>query len=41
MGRLEVACENCGKNVILREDCVRRPVFCTLGCMNIFNKKKR
>lgn len=29
----EVKCGNCGKEILVIESCVRKEMFCTLGCM--------
>lgn len=34
----EVKCVNCGKDIYVLEDHVRAKMFCTIGCMDTFNK---
>ncbi len=35
---VEKQCENCGKGIYVLKEYVRKDMFCTLGCMNQYNK---
>lgn len=35
---VEKHCENCGKNIYIFEEYVRKDMFCTLGCMDQYQK---
>lgn len=34
---VEVKCENCGKEIYVRESSVREEMFCTLACLSSYN----
>lgn len=36
MELIEIKCRNCHKGIYIENDHVREKMFCTLGCMNIF-----
>ena len=33
----EVKCGNCGKDIYVLENGIRKKMFCTLGCMNTYS----
>jgi hypothetical protein len=35
---VEVECNNCGKKIYVREEFVREHMFCTIWCMDIFER---
>ena len=37
MEMLEINCANYGKIIIIGEDYVREQMFCTLGCMSLYD----
>ncbi len=41
MDMLEISCTNCGKQIIMGDEYVRKQIFCTLGCMSRFEEKKK
>lgn len=36
---IEIKCHNCGKTMCITEEFVRDKMFCTLGCLDEYNKK--
>ncbi len=36
MELIEVKCRNCHKEIYIQHDHVREKMFCTLGCMSIY-----
>ena len=36
---VEVKCSNCDKDIYIVKDYVREKMFCTIGCMNMTDKK--
>ena len=36
---VEIKCSNCDKDIYVQKDYVREKIFCTIGCMQIFDKK--
>lgn len=36
---VEVKCKNCEKTMYILDECVRKDMFCTLGCMGDFEKE--
>ena len=41
MELLELKCDNCGREIYVREDHIREKMFCTLGCMDLYIKTPR
>lgn len=37
---IEKECHNCGKKIYAQEKFVRKQMFCTLFCLNIFDNRK-
>lgn len=38
MGLVEIRCENCRKPVYINKRYVRKKMFCTLRCMDMYNR---
>ncbi len=41
MNVIGTECKNCGKKIYVEEGHVRDEMFCTLGCMEAFNRLSR
>ena len=33
MELVEIKCGNCGREIYVRQGCIREKMFCTLGCL--------
>lgn len=40
MELIEVTCANCHNTLLIQENHVRKPIFCTLGCMSSFKEDR-
>ncbi len=36
---VEIKCKNCGKRVYVSDEFIRGEMFCTIGCMNVLDKR--
>lgn len=35
---IEIKCETCGKNIFIIKEFMRDKMFCTLGCLDMYQK---
>jgi hypothetical protein len=40
MEMAELECYNCGKKIYVQEKFIREQMFCTLGCMESFDRNR-
>lgn len=33
---VEVKCEKCNKEIFVNKNCIRKEMFCTIGCMDSY-----
>lgn len=38
MEMLEINCAGCGKIIVIDEEYIREQMFCTLGCMDLYEE---